>query len=79
MEKEFIKDNFENICLEDNRISLEAKGLYYSILLNKYNGNIDIKDIVKQINEDKDFVAKLIMELFINDYLNISLNGVENE
>lgn len=72
--EEFIKNSFENICLEDNRVSLEAKGLYYSILLNKYGGNSNIKDIIKNTNEDKDFVSKLIMELFINDYLVISLN-----
>ena len=79
MENEYIKKGLESLCLEDTRLSLEAKGLYYSILLNMYSGNSDIKEIIKNTNEDIDFVSKLIMELFKYGYLFIGINGVENK
>ena len=79
MENEYIKKGLESLCLEDTRLSLEAIGLYYSILLNMYSGNSDIKEIIKNTNEDIDFVSKLIMELFKYGYLFIGINGVENK
>ena len=79
MKEEFFKEMTENICLIDNNISLEAKGFYYSMLLNMYSGNKDIKEVIRNTNEDIEFVSKLIMELLKNGYLFIGINGISDK
>lgn len=76
---DFINKMTENLCLTDDNVSLEAKGFYYSMLLNMYSGNKDIKEVIRNTNEDIDFVSKLIMELLKNGYLFIGINGIEDK
>lgn len=77
MEQEFLKIINEKVCLNDENLSLEAKGFYYSMLINMYSGNNDIKDIIRNTNEDIEFVSKLIMELLKYGYLYIGINGID--
>lgn len=79
MEQDFKNMMEENICLIDNNVSLEAKGFYYSMLFNMYSGKNDIKEVIRETNEDIDFISKLIMELLKNGYLFIGISGLDIE
>ena len=79
MKQDFKNMMNENICLIDNNVSLEAKGFYYSLLFNMYSGKTDIKEVIRETNEDIDFVSKLIMELLKNGYLFLGISGLEIE
>ena len=75
-----LSNNFnKNICLIDNNVSLEAKGFYYSMLFNLYSGKNDIKEVIRETNEDIDFISKLIMELLKNGYLYLGISDAETE
>ena len=49
------------------------------MLLNMYSGNKDIKEVIRNTNEDIEFVSKLIMELLKNGYLFIGINGISDK
>ena len=68
-EKEFVNMFMNNVCLIDPRVSLEAKGFYYSMLMNMYNKNHSLKELIRKSNEDVEFIYKLIIELIENGYL----------
>lgn len=78
-EKEFVNMFMNNICLEDPKVSLEAKGLYYSMLMGMYNKNHSLNDLIKVSNEDKEFIYKLIIELVENNYLFLSIKVSESD
>lgn len=70
--KENIKFN-DKYCLNDSRISLEAKGLYYSALSSAYENNKSINDLFDKINEDKEYIFRLIIELIKYNYVFIDI------
>lgn len=73
MEKEKFDKLLENICLLDNSISLEAKGLYYTAYFNACGNNQSLQELFDSCNEDKEFVFKLIEELIHSGYFVIGL------
>ena len=77
-EEEFIKNCMKGICLEDSRVSLEAKGLYYTALNNAYNNDKSIYDLFNKINEDKDFIMQLVEELIRYGYFKFGVLLSEN-
>ena len=64
-EKEFIDMFTNNVCLLDPKVSLQAKGLYYSMLLNMYNEEHSFKEIIKSSRLDTDEVYLLLLDLII--------------
>ena len=64
-EEDFVNMFMNNICLVDPNVSLEAKGFYYSMLINKSN-------------EDIEFIYKLIIELVENGYLFLGVKVSED-
>lgn len=78
-EEEFVTMFMNNICLEDPKVSLEAKGFYYSMLMNMYNKNHSLTNLIRNSNEDKDFIYKLLIELIENNYIFLSIKVSEND
>jgi len=78
-EKEFVNMFMNNVCLIDPRVSLEAKGFYYSMLMNMYNKNHSLKELIRESNEDVEFIYKLIIELIENGYLFLSVKVSEDD
>lgn len=78
-EKDFVNMFMNNICLLDSTVSLEAKGFYYSILMNMYNKNHSLKELIEKSNEDIEFIYKLIIELVEHNYLFLSVKVSEND
>ena len=78
-EKEFVNMFMNNVCLIDPRVSLEAKGFYYSMLMNMYNKNHSLKELIRKSNEDVEFIYKLIIELIENGYLFLSVKVSEDD
>ena len=71
-EKEFIDMFTNNVCLLDPKVSLQAKGLYYSMLLNMYNEEHSFKEIIKSSRLDTDEVYLLLLDLIEHGYLYIA-------
>lgn len=59
----------EKICLMDKKISIEAKGLYYSALINARNSNPSLKELIRDLNIDEEFAFRLADELIKYGYL----------
>ncbi|MDD4188397.1 MAG: hypothetical protein PHX04_06585 [Bacilli bacterium] len=78
-EKDFANTFMNNICLIDPNVSLEAKGFYYSMLMNMYNKNHSLSELIEKSNEDIEFIYKLIIELIENGYLFISIKVSESD
>ncbi len=78
-EKDFVDMFMNNVCLIDPDVSLEAKGFYYSMLMNMYNKNHSLSELIKKSNEDIEFIYKLIIELVEHGYLFISVKVSEND
>lgn len=78
-EKEFVNMFMNNVCLIDPNVSLEAKGFYYSMLMNMYNKNHSLKELIRKSNEDVEFIYKLIIELIENGYLFLSVKVSEDD
>lgn len=78
-EKEFVNMFMNNVCLIDPRVSLEAKGFYYSMLMNMYNKKHSLKELIRESNEDVEFIYKLIIELIENGYLFLSVKVSEDD
>lgn len=78
-ENEFVNMFMNNVCLIDPRVSLEAKGFYYSMLMNMYNKNHSLKELIRESNEDVEFIYKLIIELIENGYLFLSVKVSEDD
>lgn len=78
-EKQFVDMFMDNICLVDPKVSLEAKGFYYALLLNMYNKNHSLGDIIDNQNYDKDFIYSLVIELIENGYLGLSIKYAKND
>ena len=78
-EKEFVNMFMNKVCLIDPRVSLEAKGFYYSMLMNMYNKNHSLKELIRESNEDVEFIYKLIIELIENGYLFLSVKVSEDD
>lgn len=76
--RENIKFN-DRCCLNDSRISLEAKGLYYSALSSAYENNKSINDLFDKTNEDKEYIFKLISELIKYNYVFIGIPINDND
>lgn len=68
-EKDFVEMFMNNICLVDPNVSLEAKGFYYSMLMNMYNKNHSLSELINKSSEDKEFIYRLIIELVEHGYL----------
>ena len=78
-EKDFVEMFMNNICLVDPDVSLEAKGFYYSMLMNMYNKNHSLSELINKSSEDKEFIYRLIIELVEHGYLFISIKVSEND
>lgn len=78
-EKEFVNMFMNNVCLIDPNVSLEAKGFYYLMLMNMYNKNHSLKELIRKSNEDVEFIYKLIIELIENGYLFLSVKVSEDD
>lgn len=79
MMKEMNDNNLiKQICYLDNRVSLDAKGLYYSLLLNSVEENKSFFDIIKETNEDIEYISKLLMELIKYNYIYVSVKNSDN-
>ena len=78
-EKEFVDMFMNNVCLLDPNVSLEAKGFYYSMLMNMYNKNHSLEELIRKSNEDIEFIYKLIIELVEHNYLFLSVKVSEND
>ncbi len=78
-EKDFVEMFMNNICLVDPNVSLEAKGFYYSMLMNMYNKNHSLSELINKSSEDKEFIYRLIIELVEHGYLFISIKVSEND
>ena len=77
-EEDFVNMFMNNICLVDPNVSLEAKGFYYSMLMNMYNKNHSLKELINKSNEDIEFIYKLIIELVENGYLFLGVKVSED-
>lgn len=78
-EKQFVDMFMDNICLVDPKVSLEAKGFYYAMLMNMYNKNHSLSELIDSQNYDKDFIYSLIIELVENGYLFLTLKYSKND
>ena len=78
-EKDFVNMFMNNVCLVDPDVSLEAKGFYYSMLMNMYNKNHSLRELVEKSNEDVEFIYKLIIELVEYGYLFLSVKVSEDD
>lgn len=78
-EKEFIDMFTNNVCLLDSKVSLQAKGLYYSMLLNMYNEEHSFKEIIKSSRLDTDEVYLLLLDLIEHGYLYLSIKVSDND
>lgn len=78
-EKEFIDMFTNNVCLLDPKVSLQAKGLYYSMLLNMYNEEHSFKGIIKSSRLDTDEVYLLLLDLIEHGYLYLSIKVSDND
>ena len=78
-EKEFMDMFTNNVCLLDPEISLQAKGLYYSMLMNMYNEEHSFKEIIKSARLDTDEVYVLLLDLIEHGYLNLSIKVSDND
>ena len=78
-EKEFIDMFTNNVCLLDPKVSLQAKGLYYSMLLNMYNEEHSFKEIIKSSRLDTDEVYLLLLDLIEHGYLYLSIKVSDND
>jgi len=67
--EEFDKILNEKICFLDGEISIEAKGLYYSALINARNSNPSLKELIRGLNIDEEFAFRLTEELIKYGYL----------
>jgi len=76
-EKEFVETVMSNICLTDPRVSLEAKGLYYTALINACNNKSSLLDLFRSLNEDEEFIYRLTDELIRYGYLVIGIPVAE--
>lgn len=78
-EKEFIDMFTNNVCLLDPKVSLQAKGLYYSMLLNMHNEEHSFKEIIKSSRLDTDEVYLLLLDLIEHGYLYLSIKVSDND
>lgn len=78
-EKNFVDMFMNNVCLVDPDVSLEAKGFYYSMLMNMYNKNHSLSELIKKSNEDIEFIYKLLIELVEHGYLFLSIKVSESD
>ena len=78
-EKEFIDMFTNNVCLLDPKVSLQAKGLYYSMLLNMYNEEHSFKEIIKSSRLYTDEVYLLLLDLIEHGYLYLSIKVSDND
>lgn len=78
-EKEFMDMFTNNICLLDPKVSLEAKGLYYSMLMNMYNEEHSFKEIIKSSRLDPDEAYVLLLDLIEHGYLYLSIKTTDND
>jgi len=70
---DFNETLLNNICLMDTRISLDAKGLYYTLLMNAYNNNPHLQELVKNSYENEEFIFNLIIELIKYNHIVIGI------
>ena len=68
----------KEICYLDSRVSLDAKGLYYSLLLNSIDEDKSFFEIIKETNEDIEYISKLLMELIKYNYIFVSFKNADN-
>lgn len=62
-----------NLCLLDENVSLEAKGLYSLIQSMVANEDTSLKKLYELANEEKNYLNNFILELVENNYLFLSV------